>query len=132
MAPAAGELSPSKQPQQAGDPSINALEIVSERSSNVPKDGRVEVLLKVRRIDNSGVVNNAPTISQWRVDGVAQNKNGKPFTGATLLINLTKGTHRVSVVSTNTEGKPLHTDADIDVNVKVKEESSVKVNPVTR
>ena len=126
---------PSKPPTDPSKPPIGMayLEIISTRSSDTPKDGRVEVLLNVLAHDGAGVVGEAPTITQWSVDGkVQRTKEGKPLTSVALPTQLAKGTHRVTVIGVGRDGKQMRAEAEIEVGVKVKEESSVKVRPMAR
>lgn len=110
---------------------MSSLEIIITRSSNTPKDGRVEAVLNAR--DGSGALGEAPTITEWNVDGkVQRGKGGKPLTGASLPTQFTKGTHRVMVTGVGKDGIPIRSEAEIEVGVKVTEESSVKVRPVPR
>ncbi len=107
---------------------ITSLEIVSARSASIPKNGRVEVLLNALAHNSMGLASDTPKVGEWRIDNEVQNgKDGMPFTGNTLPTALTKGTHHVSISGISPDGHPLKAEADVDVSVKVTEESSVKV-----
>ena len=95
----------------------SSLEITSTPSSNAPKDGLVEVLLKALA-RGSGALGEAPTITEWSVDGkVLRGKDEKPLTGASLPIQLTKGAHRVMVTGVGKDGGPIRSESEIEVGV---------------
>ena len=95
----------------------SSLEITSTPSSNAPKDGQVEVLLKALA-RGSGALGEAPTITEWSVDGkVLRGKDEKPLTGASLPIQLTKGAHRVMVTGVGKDGGPIRSESEIEVGV---------------
>lgn len=127
--PSPGDAPPSA--SQAAIPSgaeATSLEIVSARSATTPKNGRVEVLLNALAHKADGTLSDTSKVSEWRIDnGVQYGKDGMPFIGNTLLTALTKGSHHVSISGTSPDGHPLKAEADVDVSVKVTEESSVTV-----
>jgi hypothetical protein len=127
----AGTPEPRGTPVQVTTEPASSLEIINARSSSTPKDGYVEVLLNARNRDGSGALDEAPTITEWRVDGkVQRGKNGKPLTGSSLPTQLTKGSHLVMVTGVGKNGRPIRSEAEIEVGVKVTEESNVKVRSV--
>lgn len=108
---------------------LTSLKISRTLVSDAPKQGRIEMLLNVLGRDNQNGLVTAPPVTEWRVDGVTQIKDGKPVTDTSLPVNLPKGTHRVSVIGKNAEGKVLEDEAMIDVDVTVKEEGTTVFRP---
>ena len=107
---------------------MTSLEIVSARSGTAPKNGRVEVLFNVLAHDAEGLSPDVPKIVAWTIDNeVQKGKDGKPVANAALPVALTKGTHWVSLSATTPDGRPIKAQADVEIDVKVTEESSVKV-----
>jgi hypothetical protein len=112
-------------------PEAASLQIVSARSGSTPKNGRMEVLLSALARDASGTAVEAPKITEWRIDNTVQrSKDGSPITGSALPAALSKGTHHVTITGLRPDGRPLKAEADVEVNVKVTEEGSVRIRPV--
>ena len=109
------------------------MEISKGSTTAAPKNGKVEVILSALGRDPNGIPSTPSKINQWFIDGaVFQGADNKPFAGPTLPVMLGEGSHHVIVTTTTVDGRQLKGEADVDVKIKVTEESNVQVRPVPR
>lgn len=115
----------------AAPPSPLSAEIVNARTSAVPKDGKVEMQLSALARDESGKAITISKVESWTVDGKAQlDAAGRPITTNGLPVNLTEGVHRVSISGTAEDGRQVSAEADVKVDIAVREESTVRVKQI--
>lgn len=112
-------------------PSPLSAEIVNARTSAVPKDGKVEMQLSALARDDSGKAITISKVESWTVDGKAQlDAAGRPITTNGLPVNLTEGIHRVRIIGTAEDGRQVSAEADVNVDIAVREESTVRVKQI--
>jgi hypothetical protein len=103
-------------------------EIINARTSDTPKDGKVEMQLSAFVRDPDGNPITISKVDSWMVDGTQQlDKQGRPITTNTLPVNLTEGIHRVRLNGTAADGRPVAAEAAVNVGIAVREESTVKL-----
>jgi len=103
-------------------------EIVNARTSDVPKDGKVEMQLTAVVRDPDGNPITISKVDSWKVDGKQQlDAEGRLITTNSLPVNLTEGVHRVSLNATAVDGRPVAAEAAVNVAIAVREESTVKL-----
>lgn len=108
-----------------------SAEIVNARTSAAPKDGKVEMQLSILARDADGKAITISKVAGWSVDGKAQNDDaGRPITTNGLPVNLTEGVHRVRVTGTAADGRPVSAEADVNVDIAVRQETTVRVKQV--
>ncbi|MFO1437548.1 MAG: hypothetical protein U1F81_04445 [Verrucomicrobiaceae bacterium] len=108
-----------------------SAEIVNARTSAVPKDGKVEMQLSALARDENGKAINISKVESWTVDGKPQlDAAGRPITTNGLPVNLTEGVHRVRITGTAENGRPIAAEADVNVDIAVREESTVRVKQI--
>lgn len=125
-------------PNEASTPSSKAppakplsAEIVNARTSAAPKDGKVEMQLSMLARDANGKAITISKVESWSVDGKPQlDLEGHPITTNGLPVNLTEGVHRVRVIGTAADGRPVAAEADVNVDIAVRQESTVRVKQV--
>jgi hypothetical protein len=125
-------------PSDASTPSAKAppaqplsAEIVNARTSAAPKDGKVEMQLSMLARDADGKAITISKVEAWSVDGKPQlDLEGHPITTNGLPVNLTEGVHRVRVIGTAADGRPVAAEADVNVDIAVRQESTVRVKQV--
>ena len=120
---------PTSSPKPGAPPVMPlSAEIVNARTSAAPKDGKVEMQLSMLARDSDGKAITISKVESWTVDGKPQNDaNGRPITANGLPVNLTEGVHRVRVTGTAADGRPVSADAEVNVGIAVREESTVRV-----
>lgn len=134
-----GTEQPSAPLPQATPPSPNKLEtspppvpltaeIVNARTSAAPKDGKVEMQLSMLARDPNGKAITIAIVESWTVDGKPQkDDSGRPITTNGLPVRLTEGAHRVKVTGTADDGRKVSAEADVNVDIAVRQESTVRV-----
>lgn len=123
--PSASKSSP------AAPPAPLSAEIVNARTSAVPKDGKVEMQLSALARDESGKAITISKVESWTVDGKEQrDAAGRPITTNGLPVHLTEGIHRVRITGTAEDGRQVSAEADVNVDIAVREESTVRVKQV--
>jgi hypothetical protein len=134
--PKGTELPPSSTPTsspKSGAQPIMALsaEIVNARTSAAPKDGKVEMQLSLLARDSEGKAIIISKVDSWTVDGKTELDNtGRPITTNGLPVNLTEGIHRVSIVGTSEDGRKVVAEAEINVDIALREESTVRLKQI--
>jgi hypothetical protein len=123
---------PTSSPKPREQPGMSlSAEIVNARTSAAPKDGKVEMQLSMLARDSDGKAITISKVEGWTVDGKQQNDNtGRPITTNGLPVNLTEGAHRVRVTGTAADGRQVSAEAEVNVGIAVREESTVKVKQV--
>jgi hypothetical protein len=108
-----------------------SAEIVNARTSAEPKDGKVEMQLSILARDAEGKAITIAKVESWSVDGKTQNdESGHPINTNGLPVNLTEGIHSVRVTGTTADGRPVTAEAEVNVDIAVREESIVRVKQV--
>lgn len=104
---------------------------ISAQPEGETLNGQVTVNLIAIGQNNIGeLVSGGFSITKWTVDGVVQRgPDGSELTSASLPVMLEKGVHRISVEGISAS-KEISSQADIDISLKVTEQSTVKVIPV--
>jgi hypothetical protein len=116
---------PTSSPKPGAPPVMPlSAEIVNALTSAAPKEGKVEMQLSMLARDSDGKAITISKVEGWTVDGKQQNDDtGRPITTNGLPVNLTEGAHRVRVTGTAA-------DAEVNVGIAVREESTVRVKQV--
>lgn len=109
-------------------PAAYTAEIVNARTAAVPRDGKVEMQLSLLARDGSGRAITIAKVNGWSVDGMPQtDASGEPVTSSALPVNLTEGKHNVKVSGVASDGRFVSAQAELNVDIAVREESSVRV-----
>ncbi len=110
-----------------------SAEIVNARTSAAPKNGKVEMQLSMLARDSDGKAITISKVESWSVDGKTQNDDaGHPVTTNGLPVNLTEGAHRVRVTGTAADGRKVSAEADVNVDIAVRQESTVRVKQLVK
>lgn len=105
-----------------------SAEIVNARTGAVPKDGKVEMQLSALARDESGNAITVSKIVSWTLDGKTQlDAAGRAITTNSLPVHLTEGVHRVRITGTTEDGRQITGEADINVDIAIRQESTVRV-----
>lgn len=81
--------------------------------------------------DTDGKAITISKVQGWTVDGKQQtDETGHPITTNGLPVNLTEGAHRVLVTGTAEDGRQVSAEAEVNVGIAVREESTVRVKQV--
>ena len=95
------------------------LEIINVSNDDTLHDGKVKIELKAVLRDASGQPVKLSTVTEWDIDGKPQmDAKGKKSVGPAFTSLLPKGSHRIEVIGTSTDGKPLRAAADIEVGIQ--------------
>ena len=104
---------------------------MNARTSAAPKDGKVEMQLSLLARDTEGKAIIISKVDSWTVDGKTElDTTGKPITTNGLPVNLAEGVHRVSIVGTSEDGRKVTAEAEINVDIAVREESTVRLKQI--
>lgn len=110
-----------------------SAEIVNARTSAVPKAGKVEMQLSALARDESGKAVTISKVDSWTIDGDMQlDAAGRAITTNGLPVHLTEGAHRVRITGTTDDGRQVTGEADVNVDIAVREESTVRVKQVSK
>jgi hypothetical protein len=105
------------------------VEIVNGRTNTPPKDGKVEMLLSILARDSDSKPVNINTVTSWQVDGKPQlDAEGHPITSNGLPVQLPEGKHLVTVTGVTSDGRTVSAQADVNVDIAVRQESTVRLN----
>jgi len=117
----------------AARPAPLSAEIVNARTSAVPKDGKVEMQLSALARDENGKAITISKVESWTVDGKQQiDSAGRTITTNGLPLSLTEGIHRVRISGTAEDGRSITAEADVNVDIAVREESAVRVKQISK
>jgi hypothetical protein len=87
-------------------------------------------LIAIGQNESGASVSGGCAITKWTINGqVQRDTDGHELTAASLPVMLKKGSHRISVEGVS-NGKPISSEAVIDISLKVMEQSTIKVIPV--
>jgi hypothetical protein len=87
-------------------------------------------LIAIGQNESGASVSGGFSITKWTINGkVQRDAGGHELTAASLPVMLKKGSHRISVEGVS-NGKPISSEAVIDISLKVMEQSTIKVIPV--
>jgi hypothetical protein len=113
-------------------PPLN-VEIVNGRTNTPPKDGKVEMLLSVLARDSDGKPINIASVKGWEINGTIQlDADGHAVTSNGLPVHLPEGSYAVSVTGSTTDGRLVSGQANVSVNIAVREESTVRLKQLPK
>jgi hypothetical protein len=131
----AGMPSSGNPPAVPQQPPALTGEIVNGRTNTTPKDGKVEMLLSLLARDTDGNPVTIAKVHHWTVGGKTQtDSSGKSVNVNGLPLLLAEGTHSVSVRGVSEDGRTVDAEAEIGVNIAIRQESSVRLkqHPITK
>jgi hypothetical protein len=104
---------------------------ISAQPEGETLNGQVTLnLIAIGQNESGASVSGGFSITKWTINGkVQRDAGGHELTAASLPVMLKKGSHRISVEGVS-NGKPISSEAVIDISLKVMEQSTIKVIPV--
>ena len=104
---------------------------ISAQPEGETLNGQVTVnLIAIGQNESGASVSGGFAITKWTInEQVQRDAGGHELTAASLPVMLKKGSHRISVEGLS-NGKPISSQAVIEISLKVVEQSAIKVIPV--
>ena len=104
---------------------------ISAQPEGETLNGQVTVnLIAIGQNESGASVSGGFAITKWTInEQVQRDAGGHELTAASLPVMLKKGSHRISVEGVS-NGKPISSQAVIEISLKVVEQSAIKVIPV--